>query len=86
MKLKSDFIVHVSDGEALLVPTGASAFSGIVKGNKTFGAVLELLKNETDEESMISAMKNRFDAPPELISADVRKAVSELRRIGAIDE
>ena len=86
MKLKNGFITHISNGEAILVPTSSSDFSGIVRGNKTLGAILELLKNDTDEESIIAAMKRRFDAPEELIAADVRRALSELRRVGAIDE
>ena len=31
-------------------------------------------------------MKVRFDAPEDVITADVKKALSELRKIGAIDE
>ena len=85
MKLKKDFIVHVAGGENMLIATGAAAFSGIVKGNKTFGAILELLKEETTEAQIVSAMKRRFDAPEDVIAADVKKAISELRRIGAID-
>ena len=30
-------------------------------------------------------MKKRFDAPEERIAADVKKALAELRKIGAID-
>jgi hypothetical protein len=31
-------------------------------------------------------MKQRFDAPEEIIEADVEKALEELRKIGALDE
>ena len=86
MKLKNDFIVHETDQETLLVPTGAAEFSGIVKGNKTLGAILELLKTDTTEEGVISALTKRFDASEEIIRRDVRKAISELREIGALDE
>ena len=85
MKLKKDFIVHNSEGESLLVPTGNAGFSGIVKGNKTFGAILELLKNDTTEEEITAAMRARFDAPEEAVSRDVKKAIEKLREIGAID-
>ena len=85
MKLKKDFIVHNSEGESLLVPTGNAGFSGIVKGNKTFGAILELLKNDTTEEEITAAMRARFDAPEETVSRDVKKAIEKLREIGAID-
>ena len=51
MRLKKEFITHDADGESLLVPTGAAGWSGLVRGNKTFGAMLELLGEETTEEA-----------------------------------
>lgn len=86
MKLNKDFILHIADGETVLVPTGKAKFSGVVRGNKTLGAVLELLRDETTEEKIVAAMKARFDAPEEIISRDVKKALEGLRKIGAIDE
>ena len=86
MKLKKEFITHETGSESLLVPTGAANWSGIVKGNKTLGVILELLKEETTEEAMVCAMRERFDASEEVISGDVRKALTELRKIGALDE
>jgi len=86
MKLNKDFILHIADGETVLVPTGKAKFSGVVRGNKTLGAVPELLRDETTEVKIVSAMKARFDAPEEIISRDVKKALEGLRKIGAIAE
>lgn len=86
MKLKKDFITHDTGEESLLVPAGGAGFSGLVKGNKTFGAILALLKDDTTEQAVIAAMKKRFDAPEDVIISDVKKALTELRKIGAIDE
>lgn len=86
MKLKKEFITHDTGSESLLVPAGGAGFSGLVKGNKTLGAILALLKEDTTEEAVIAAMKQRFDAPEAVITADVKKALSELRKIGALDE
>ena len=86
MKLRKEFITHDAGSESLLVPAGGAGFSGLVKGNKTLGAILALLKEDTTEEEITAAMKERFDAPAEIISRDVKKALSELRRIGALDE
>lgn len=85
MKLKKEFIPHETGSESLLIPAGGAGFSGLVKGNKTLGAILELLKEDTAEEKIIAAMKQRFDAPEDMITADVHKALTELRKIGAID-
>ena len=70
----------------MLVPAAGAGFAGLVKGNKTLGAVLELLKKDTTEEQIIASMQQRYDAPPEVIERDVKKVLSELRGIGAIEE
>ena len=86
MKLKKEFLIHKTESETVLGPTADAGFSGVVRGNKTLGAILELLSDEVTEEEIISALKTRFDAPENAIERDVKKAVSELKKIGAIDE
>ena len=87
MKLNQAFLLHnAGDGESILVPTGATGFSGVVRGNRTLGAVLELLKEETSQTKLVAAMKARFDAPEGAIEKDVAKVLAELRKIGALDE
>ena len=86
MKLRKEFIAYDSGSESMLIPTGNAGFAGLVKGNKTLGAILELLKTDTTEWAIIDAMKARFDAPEEIITRDVKKALFELHRIGALEE
>ena len=85
MKLKNEFIAHDTGSETVLVGTGNSGFSGIVRGNRTFGTILELLSEDLTEEQIVAAMKERFDAPEGAIERDVARAIGELKRIGAID-
>ena len=86
MKLKDEFIAHETGVESLLVPTGAAGWAGVVRGNRTLGAILELLKTDTDEDSVVAAMRERFDAPDGAVERDVARALDELRKIGALDE
>ena len=86
MRLRDEFIAHDAGTESLLVPTGAAGWAGVVRGNKTLGAILELLREETDEASVVAAMHEKFDAPEGAIERDVAHALEELRRIGALDE
>lgn len=86
MKLNREFLLHNANGESILVPTGKADFSGIVRGNTTLGVVLELLKTDITAEQLIVEMQSRFDAEEGVIEKDVQKALSELRRIGALDE
>ena len=85
MKLNREFLLHSAGGETVLVPTGAADFSGVVRGNRTLGAVLELLKTETSEAELIAALRARFDAPEGAVERDVKTVLDELRRIGALD-
>ena len=84
MKLKSDFIVREVNGETVLVPIGDTGFSGMVRGNKTLGAILQALKADVTEDEIVSSLLERFDAPEEKMRADVQKALSALRKIGAL--
>ena len=86
MKLRKEFLTHNTDSESLLVPMGGAGFSGLVRGNRTLGAILELLKTDTTREGLISAMHDRYQAPAGAIEPDVDRALAELRKIGALDE
>lgn len=86
MKLKKEFIVFEAGKESMLVPTGAAKFAGLVRGNKMLGVILDLLKKDTTEKKVVDAMLERFDAPREIITEDVKRVVSELRKIGALEE
>ncbi len=86
MKLKKEFLQHITDNEAMLVPTGRAGFAGLVRGNRTLGVILGLLAEETTEDAVIAAMKARFDAPEEILTRDVRTALQNLRAVGALDE
>ena len=84
MKLNKDFIVYDAEEETILVSTGEASFTGIVRGNRTLSAILELLKSDTDEAAVIKELQDRFDAPEGVIAEDVKKTLAELRKIGAI--
>lgn len=86
MKLSKDFLFHTVGEESVLVPSGSAAFSGMVRGNKTFGAVLALLQSETTEEALVANMRNRFSAPDGVIERDVSETLNKLREIGALEE
>ena len=44
------------------------------------------MKNDTDEQQIIDAMAERFEAPRDVIEKDVANVIIKLRSIGAIDE
>ncbi len=86
MKLNPNYIVHQTADEVMLVPTGKAEFSGLVRGNQTLGYILEQLKAETTAEVILAAMKARWDVPEEDAARDLKQALDELKKIGALDE
>ena len=86
MKLKSDFITQTIEDTQFLVPIGAEAFQGIVRSNKTAAFIVDCLKADTTEEKIVDAMCAKYDAPRAEIAADVKKIISTLRGINALEE
>ena len=85
MRLKPEFLSHNSAGESYLVPTADASFSGMVKGNKTLGSIVEFLKEDTTEEQIIASMKAKYEAPEGAIERDVKRVIEELQKIDALE-
>lgn len=86
MRLKDSFITQDIDDTQFLVPVGAEEFNGIVRSNKTAAFIVNCLKEDTTEDSIVDAMCAQYEAPRERIAADVREIIHTLQKIGALDE
>ncbi len=86
MKLNSAFLTHDDGDQKLLVSTGASKFSGLVRSNETAGFIISCLDNDTTEAEIVAKMQQQYDGPKEAMERDVKKIIDQLRKIGAIDE
>ena len=86
MKLRDEFISHNEDDDVFIIPSGKASFSGVVRGNKTLGVIVDLLQNDLTEAEIVEAMRKKYDAPEEIIKHDVQKVIDNLREIGAIVE
>ena len=86
MKLNSAFLTHDDGDQKLLVSTGASKFSGLVRSNETAGFIISCLENDTTEDEIVAKMQQQYDGPKEAMERDVKKIIDQLRKIGAIDE
>ncbi len=85
MKLKSEFITHKSGDEQLMISVGGN-FNGMVRSNSTAAKIIDLLAEDTTEEKIVDALLEIYDADRERIAGDVARIISELRKIGAIDD
>lgn len=86
MKLRSNFLTQDIDGVQYLVPIGGEAFSGIVRSNGPAAFIVDRLAEETTEQAIVDAMCLEYDAPREVLEADVSEILAKLRSIGAIEE
>lgn len=86
MKLKNGFITHETDGEQIMVAAGNVRFAGLVRSNQTAAFIVNCLKMETTPAQIVAAMAEKYDAPQNVIAADVDRILEQLRSIGALDE
>ncbi len=85
MKLNKNFLVHKTKKEVIVVPSGKADFS-VINGNETFGVIIDFLKKDVTEEEIIAGMKKMYSDDNGQIEKDVKRTISELKEIGAIDE
>lgn len=85
MKLKENFITQEMDGEQIMVAAGGG-FAGMVRSNATAAFIVDCLKTGTTREAILDAMEKKYDAPREVMAADVDMVLRNLRKIGALDE
>ncbi len=86
MKLNSGFIAHDNGNDKLLVSTGATKFSGLVRSNPTAGFIIGCLEQDTTEDEIVKKMTKKWDVSEEIARRDVQKIIKQLKSIGAIDE
>ncbi|MBQ1519419.1 MAG: PqqD family protein [Ruminococcus sp.] len=86
MKLNSGFILHNDGEQKLLVSTGATKFSGLVRSNSSAGFIIQCLETETTEDEIVAKMQKKWEVSDEIARRDVRKITEQLRDIGAIEE
>ena len=85
MKLNSGFILHNDGEQKLLVSTGATKFSGLVRSNSSAGFIIQCLETETTEDEIVAKMQKKWEVSDEIARRDVRKITEQLRDIGAIE-
>lgn len=87
MKLKKEIVLGNIDGKNFAIATGklSKKFNGIINNNPTADYIFNLLKTEQTEDSIVSAMLEKYDAPEEEIRADVKDVLEKLNEIGILE-
>ncbi len=85
MKLKDGFVTHEMGDEQIMVSTGDVGFSGLVRSNPTAAFIVDCLKEETTVEAIVAKMQEKYDAPQDVLAADVNMIIEKLRGINALN-
>ncbi len=88
MKLKDGIVTNSIDGESFAIATGNAAkeFNGLIKNNSSAAFIFELLKSEQTEDSIVSAMLEKYDVDEATVKADVQELLELLKSKNLIEE
>lgn len=85
MKLKDNFITHMSNGEQILVDVSGE-FSGLIRNNESAARIVDCLKTETSIIEIVEQLSLEYEASNEELESAVNSVLNKLRSVGAIDE
>lgn len=88
MKSKYVFEKMELDGEIVAVPVGENAtdFHAVLNLNEEAMRILELLKDETTEQDIISQLLSEYDCTEEQVGPLVHAFIDQLRQEGLLVE
>lgn len=80
MRLIKDHILRKVNGNVVLVPLSDSEtdFNGMIVLNHTGEFVCRMLEQETDTDSLVDSLSQKYGLEPEQVKADVEAFLSEL--------
>ena len=87
MKLKDGIVLGNIDGSDFAIATGklSKKIKGIINSNSTAAYILQLLKTEQTEDSIVEKMLEKYDADEETIRADVREVLEKIKDMGVLE-
>ena len=85
MKLKDNFITHMSNGEQILVDVSGE-FSGLIRNNESAARIVDCLKTETSVSKIVEQLSLEYEASNEELLNAVNSVINKLKSVGAIDE
>lgn len=82
MKINQTFAIREVAGEYILLPVGRSALAvgGMLTTNEVGAFICEALREEVSREELIRRLCEEFDAPREVIAADLDEFLDRLRK------
>ena len=88
MHVKSDFVLRNVMDEYVIVPVGKESlnFGSLITTNEVGAFIWNMLKNETSEEEIITALMKECGTERDVVTPDVAEYLDSLRKIGMLVE
>lgn len=88
MKIKDGYILKKVAGENIVVATGDArlSFNGIITFNEVGAEVFALLDGTRTEEQIVDELLKMYNAPKEVILADVNRLIEKMRAQGLLED
>ena len=88
MKIKEGFLLRQVGENHIVVPVGSQSvdFRCIITLNETGAFIWQKLQNACSEDELVAALMAEYDAPQDVIAADVQTYVAALREKNLLDE
>ena len=88
MQVSKDYLLRTIAGETILIPSGAAAqkFNGLVTVNALGAFIWDVLQAPTDLEALVTHITDEYDVDADTARRDAEEFLSELRRIGALED
>lgn len=88
MKIRHEFVPREIAGEFVLVPVGKSAIelSGMIFSNGVGAFLMEMLKEDQTEDSLIAGLLEEYEVDAETAAKDVHEFMDKLTTIGIVEQ
>ncbi len=88
MQVSKDYLLRTIAGETILIPSGAAAqkFNGLVTVNDIGAFIWDVLQTPTDLEGLVVRITEEYEVDADTARRDAEEFLSELRRIGALED
>ena len=88
MKIKEGFLLRRVGDNHIVVPVGSQSvdFRCIITLNDTGAFIWERLQRPCTVEDLVAALLEEYDAPADVITADVNTYIAALREKNLLDE
>ncbi len=88
MKIKDGYILKKVAGENIVIATGAArlSFNGIITFNEVGAEVFSRLDGTRTLEQIVDEIASIYNAPKNVIEADIKKLVGKMKNQGLLEE